>query len=432
MSAAKKISSLSLVKNAEKNSSAPTVTAELYELLFQEAGDGILLVDQDQNKIVSANRRLQELTGFLDRDLKDQSVEKLFPEGKSDQAKKIRSALFSKEMLNHSGFYEDMALLRKDGYLAFATLSVKALTATQTGGQNLAFCILHDMGEKKAMERDLLAKHWELKNAYEELERAHMELKSAQEALVQAGKLAALGELAAGVAHELNQPLSGIMGFSQELGKLLKEKFPDPTAIDFANEISKNSVRMKKIIQQLREFTRKSVEDFQEVEIPQVVEESLKLLDQQFKSRGINVNVQSNGKIPKIYCNPFQLEQVFINLFTNARDAIEATGKGSGNIEIFVQIKKNDARFIEVEFRDDGIGMNPETKNRALDPFYTTKEVGKGTGLGLSVSYGILSKIHGSIMIESDPGKGASFLLTLPVDYRTLHSQDEKEGTHHG
>lgn len=428
MSAAKKIPNFSL----SKNPTAPAATAELYELLFQEAGDGILLVDQDKNRIVSANRRLQELTGFVDRDLKDQSVEKLFPEGKTEQAQKIRSALFSKEMLSHSGFYEDMALLRKDGYLAFATLSVKTLSASQTGGQNLAFCILHDMGEKKTMERDLLAKHWELKNAYEELERAHMELKSAQEALVQAGKLAALGELAAGVAHELNQPLSGIMGFSQELGKLLKDRFADPTALDFANEISKNSVRMKKIIQQLREFTRKSVEDFQEVEIPQVIEESLKLLDQQFKSRGIQVNIQSSGKIPKIYCNPFQLEQVFINLSTNARDAIEATGKGSGTIEISIRKKKNDARFVEVEFRDDGIGMNTETKNRALDPFYTTKEVGKGTGLGLSVSYGILSKIHGSIMIESDPGKGASFLLTLPVDYRTLHSQDEKEGTTHG
>jgi PAS domain S-box-containing protein len=425
MSAAKKLNQLHVVRNE----AAPT--NELYELLFQEAGDGILLVDQDRSAIVSANRKLQELTGFLESELKEQKVEKLFPEGKSEQAKKIRSALFSKDMLNHSGFYEDMALLRKDGYLAFATLSVKSLAAAQTGGRNLAFCILHDMGEKKAMERDLLAKHWELKNAYEELERAHMELKSAQEALVQAGKLAALGELAAGVAHELNQPLSGVMGFSQELGKLLQQKFPDPTAVDFANEISKNSLRMKKIIQQLREFTRRSVEDFQEVEIPQVIHDSLKLLDQQFKSRGIEVNIQTEKTLPKVYCNPFQLEQVFINLATNARDAIEATGRASGTIEISVRTQKGDSRFVEVEFRDDGIGMNVETKNRALDPFYTTKEVGKGTGLGLSVSYGILSKIHGSIMIESDPGKGASFLLTLPADYRILHSE-EKEGTNHG
>jgi C4-dicarboxylate-specific signal transduction histidine kinase len=334
-------------------------------------------------------------------------------------------------MLSHSGFYEDMALLRKDGYLAFATLSVKTLSGDQTGGQNLAFCILHDMGAKKSMERDLLAKHWELKSAYEELERAHMELKSAQEALVQAGKLAALGELAAGVAHELNQPLSGVLGFGQELERILREKFPDPTALDFAGEVTKNAIRMKKIIQQLREFTRRSVEDFQKVEIAGVVTESLKLLEQQFKSRGIEVEINTAKGLPKVYCNPFQLEQVFINLATNARDAIEATGRGDGHIEIELRPKAADPkRFLEVQFRDDGAGMNIETKNRAFEPFFTTKEVGKGTGLGLSVSYGILSKIHGSMMVESAPGKGTTFVLTLPVDYRTLNSHEPatKEG----
>jgi PAS domain S-box-containing protein len=396
---------------------------DFYELLFQEAGDAILLVDQDTGKIRSANQRLQELTGFVASELQDKPVNQLFPSEKE----KVRSALFSAEMLSHSGFYEDMALRKKDGYLAFATLSVKTLGADRTGGENVAFCILHDMGAKKSMERDLLAKHWELKSAFEELERAHMELKSAQEALVQAGKLAALGELAAGVAHELNQPLFGIMGFAQELETLLKDKFPDPTAMDFTAEIVKNSTRMKKIIQQLREFTRKSVEDYQDSDLPSVVEESLKLLDQQFRSRGIDVAIKAEKDLPKVYCNPFQLEQVFINLSTNARDAIEYTGRSSGKIEIEMKRKAQDPkRFVEISFRDDGIGMSAETKNRAIDPFYTTKEVGKGTGLGLSVSYGILSKIHGTMMIESTPGKGTNFVITLPVDYRTIHS--EKEG----
>lgn len=425
MSAAKKMPAAHLQVVQGKKAQAPV---EFYELLFEEAGDGILLVDGDSGLVLSANRRLQDLTGFVASEIEGKPVNQLFPDQKAENAKNVRSALFSKEMLSHSGFYEDMALLKKDGYLAFATLSVKTLSAEKTGGQTVAFCILHDMGAKKSMERDLLAKHWELKSAYEEMERAHMELKSAQEALVQAGKLAALGELAAGVAHELNQPLSGIMGFGQELQRLLKEKLPDATALDYCAEVVKNSTRMKKIIEQLREFTRKSVEDFQSVQVPQVIGESLKLLDQQFKSRGIEVKITSTKGLPEVYCNPFQLEQVFINLATNARDAIEATGRGSGTIEIDIRPKaKGNGKFLEIQFRDDGIGMNTETKSRALDPFYTTKEVGKGTGLGLSVSYGIVSKIHGSIMIESAPGKGTAFLLTLPVDYRALHSE-EKEG----
>lgn len=423
--ARKKITpNLSLV---ETGSPRPA-TAELYEMLFEEAGDAILLVDRDSGAVLSANRRLQELSGFVADELQGNPVNNLYPNPAAEQAQRVRSALFSAEMLSHSGFYEDMALVRKDGYLAFATLSVKTLNADRTGGQNLAFCILHDMGAKKSMERDLLAKHWELKSAYEELERAHIEVKAAQEALVQAGKLAALGELAAGVAHELNQPLAGVMGFAQELEKILNAEFADAMALDYCGEVVKNATRMKKIIQQLREFTRRSVEDYRSSDLSQVVADSLKLLDQQFRSRGIEVSVAVAPNLPAIYCNPFQLEQVFINLATNARDAIEATGRGQGKIEIELKRAAN-PRFLEVLFRDDGAGMNVETKNKALEPFYTTKEVGKGTGLGLSVSYGIVAKIHGSIMIESAPGKGASFLLTLPVDYRTLNSPDEKEGT---
>ena len=401
--------------------------ADLFQLLFEEANDAILLVDYDTHKILSANRRLQDLSGYLRSELEGIEVSKLFPAEDGENVKQVRSTLFSWDLLDHSGFYEDMVLLRKDGYLAFATLSVNRITAEQTGNNNVAFCILHDMGEKKSMERDLLEKHWELRSAFEELKRAHMELKSAQEALVQAGKLAALGELAAGVAHELNQPLSGIMGFGQELERVLKDQNANAVSLDYINEVVRNAVRMKKIIQQLREFTRKSVEDFQDIEIHSVIDDSLRLLDQQFKSRGIDVSIKIEDAIPKVYCNPFQLEQVFINLATNARDAIEANDAGSGKIDIEVRRKPGDPnRFLEIQFKDDGCGMTPETKNRAFDPFYTTKEVGKGTGLGLSVSYGILSKIHGSMMIESVPGKGTTFSITIPVDYRNLNSQEPK------
>lgn len=422
MSAAKKIRKLTVVESA--GAPQPLSQAPLYETLFHEANDAIVLVNHDTWKVESVNRRMQDLTGFLADELRGKAVDNLFP--RAGQQKKVRSQLLNSDMLSHSGFYEDIAIRRKDGYLAFATLSVRVLTPEQTGQGNLIFCILHDMGEKKSMERDLLTKHWELKNAFLELERAHMELKSAQEALVQAGKLAALGELAAGVAHELNQPLSGILGFSQELESVLKGKGAEALILDHLQEISKNAVRMKKIIQQLREFTRKSVEDFQNTDLVNVIRESMRLLDQQFRSRGIDVRVDSATDLPKVYCNPFQLEQVFINLFTNARDAIEARG-GGGHISIQLRRSPADRRFVEIEFRDDGCGMDQEAQKRAFEPFYTTKEVGRGTGLGLSVSYGILSKINGSAVIESEPGKGTTFQIRLPIDYRTLNREKDKE-----
>lgn len=409
------------------NQESHKLDTPLYELLFREANDAVLLINRETKKIEDTNKRMLELTGYLEENLVGVTVDLLFPKQK-DNVYTLRSQLLNETLISQSGFYEDVAIRKSDGYFAFVTLSVRTLSAKQTGNHAISFCILHDIGEKKVMERDMIAKHSELTNAYQELNRAHIELKQAQEALVQAGKLAALGELAAGVAHELNQPLTGVMGFAQELVELIKEEQLDRATIDdFSQEIVKNSIRMKKIIQQLREFTRKSTEDLQVTNIESVIKESFKLLDKQFDSRGIVVSIQAKEKIPEIYCNPFQLEQVFINLATNARDAIEQKGNNDGKIKIEIARCKTDSRFIEVKYSDNGIGMTNEAKSRALEPFFTTKEVGKGTGLGLSVSYGILSKIHGTMRIEGKPGKGTTFFLKLPIDYRALNTEEVNE-----
>jgi signal transduction histidine kinase len=119
----------------------------------------------------------------------------------------------------------------------------------------------------------------------------------------------------------------------------------------------------------------------------------------------------------QVYANPLQIEQVFINLATNARDAIEATGRGSGRITITTRSKGD---FAEVYFKDDGVGMAERTKAKIFNPFFTTKEVGKGMGLGLSLSYGMISKLQGSIVVESEMGKGSTFVIRLPKDFREM------------
>ncbi|MBU6376590.1 MAG: hypothetical protein KGQ59_11380, partial [Bdellovibrionales bacterium] len=148
-----------------------------------------------------------------------------------------------------------------------------------------------------------------------------------------------------------------------------------------------------------------------------VVNEAMQMLSRQLESRGVEVKKLYSGSLPKVFANPVQLEQVFINLTTNARDSIESTGRGSGKIEIQTRVA---GKFVEVIFKDDGVGMDDRTKSKAFNPFFTTKEVGKGMGLGLSLSYGILSKIHGSIFVESELGRGAEFLVRIPIDYREL------------
>jgi PAS domain S-box-containing protein len=377
-----------------------------YRALFDHASDAILTVTTD-GRIDDANCAFEEMTGYLKAEVVGHPSAQLVPPSRitegGAQQKRLETRFFAAE-----GTYEDVAILRQDGYVRFVDMSVRLI-------DGLAIAIFRDVTERKRMERELITKHTELRDAYFQLEKKNAEMTSMQETLVQSGKMAALGELAAGIAHELNQPLLGIRGYAQELRDTLVN--PDDIAKSSLKEIISNADKMAGIIKYLREFTRKSTENFEHADVHHAVEEALKMLKRQFESRGISVSRDYAAAAPKVYANPLQLEQVFINLAANARDAIEATGRGSGSLRIATRTVKG---FVEVSFRDDGCGMTEKNKAKAFNPFFTTKEVGKGMGLGLSLSYGILSKLQGSIVVESEIGKGAEFVVRIPVDFREL------------
>lgn len=394
-----------------------------FEALFENANDAILVVDLKRMRITSANHALLELTGYLREEVEGQPVSLLYSaplsssgaEGGASPPGGIERRGFSAAHVRNSGFFEDVVLVRKDGYPRFVSMSVRTL---KIAGLPVAMCILRDVTEKKNMERDLITKHTELRDAYVRLEKANAEMALMQETLVQSGKLAALGELAAGIAHELNQPLTAVKGFAQEAHAVLQADGSDARDIASAHihEVLSAAGKMQKIIAHLRNFSRKSTEDFEWVDVHSVIEESLVMLDKQLKSRGIVVERQFQRDLPKIYCNPFQIEQVFINLATNARDAIEAKKESSGRISIATS--KSPEGMVVVRYEDNGMGIPENVRSKIFNPFFTTKEVGKGMGLGLSISYGILSRINASILVESSPGKGSVFTVKLPVDYR--------------
>lgn len=387
-----------------------------YQALFEQASDAIFTV-LPSGAIDEANQAFEDMFGYLNSELNGASVELLVPNPDRHRIPQ-RAKPLSPELLMNQGTYEDIAVLRKDGFVRLVDMTVRVVTS---GVTMLSLVLLRDVTEKKRMERELITKHGELKNAYMQLEMNNAELKSMQETLVQSGKMAALGELAAGIAHELNQPLQGIRGYAQELQVLsppVTEGRQEKSEIEAGiKEIISNVDKMASIIGYLRSFTRKSTEKHESTDVHFAIEEALKMLSRQFASRGIKVEKKFGSDVPKIYANPLQLEQVFINLATNARDAIEATGRGSGMIKIST---KGAGDFVEVRFSDDGCGMNERTRSKLFNPFFTTKEVGKGMGLGLSLSYGILNKLHGSIVVESTIGKGAAFLIKLPRDFREL------------
>jgi C4-dicarboxylate-specific signal transduction histidine kinase len=250
----------------------------------------------------------------------------------------------------------------------------------------------------------------DLRETTQEMERREQELREKQEQLVQAGKLATLGELTTGVAHELNNPLNNIGLFiGNVLDQLRLGRFD---ADDATRELENAMDQVRKatvIISHLRTFGRAAPVSFEPADVDEVIERSLLLMQEQLRLRGIQVELDLCAEELIVFGNPIQLEQVFINLLTNARDALEDAREKKVRIET-----SRDAERIAIRFSDTGPGIPDDVEQRIFDPFFTTKEVGTGTGLGLSITYSIVKEHAGEISIERNRGHGASFLIELP------------------
>ena len=241
-------------------------------------------------------------------------------------------------------------------------------------------------------------------------------LKEAQMQLIQASKLASIGELAAGIAHELNQPLmvirTGIQMIERSL--LKKKKIDMDLLLEDMKLFVRNTKRMEKIINHLRSFSRQSNTEFEPVHMNQVIEDALTMISEQFRVRNISLTTTLSKNLPKISGNANQLEQVILNLLTNARDAIEENTNISGKIEIKTTLSTS-GTTVDIYIQDNGKGIPSDLIEKIFNPFYTTKEVGKGTGLGLSISYGIIKDHHGEIFISETGDWGTTFGICLPV-----------------
>jgi signal transduction histidine kinase len=245
------------------------------------------------------------------------------------------------------------------------------------------------------------------------------ELRRTQAQLVQNEKMVSLGQLVAGVAHELNNPIGFVHANLQLMegyvGKLL-DKVPGEDsqvarARDALTKLFRRSregtQRVKQIVADLRAFSRLDQAEVQRVDLHEGIDRTLSLMETRLKD---HMTVEKDyGDLPEVRCYAGQLNQVFMNVLMNACDAVD----GHGAIRIKTRPTEGG---VCLEFSDDGPGIPPEIQNRLFEPFFTTKEVGKGTGLGLSLSHGIVQRHGGSIRVESEPGQGATFVIDLPLD----------------
>lgn len=355
------------------------------EAVFLESSDGIAIRDSS-GAITRVNAALERLTGYSERELRAGGLLLLFP--RSNDAKREdfpRAKPLSAETINENGRHEDIMLRVRTGEVKIVEFSVSP-----------SMMVIRDTTEKRSIEQELLRKHQELRNM--------------QETLVQAGKLAALGELSAGIAHELNQPLQGVRGFVQEL--ISNPKLEEKDRSEYLAEIVKNVDRMARIIQDLRSFTKQSTKDFGAIDVGETVENALRLIGKQLSNNGVTIQKKISEDLPRAYANANQLQQVVINLLTNAKDAIRAKGT-QGTVRIEARRESKD--FVVLSVSDDGIGMDESVMARIFDPFYTTKQAGEGMGLGLSLSLNLMNRMKGTILVESKPDRGSTFSVRIPV-----------------
>ena len=278
--------------------------------------------------------------------------------------------------------------------------------------------LLHIMGDLNSTNRRLADQRramihimGDLRETTAELARREQELREKQEQLVQAGKLATLGELTTGVAHELNNPLNNIGLFVGNVIDQIEFGNAEEHRILESLEQAMDQVRKAtEIISHLRTFGRAATVHMEPVQVNDVVQRAVALMQEQLRLREIDLRLDLDERDPAVEGNAIQLEQVVINLLTNARDAVADSAEPW--IELTTELDGDVVRLI---VRDGGAGIPHQLEQRIFDPFFTTKEVGQGTGLGLSIAYGIVTDHEGTITVQNAPTAGAVFAIELPA-----------------
>ncbi len=407
------------------------------EAIITTAINGIVTFNKDQLKINLANPAAVEMFGYSLEELMGLSIEQLL-EWNTDSIRAETSLL--SELLK-TGRHQLIGC-RSNGYKF-------ALEATVTEVKLSHHCfytaIFQDISERKQAEAALRQSEAQLKHQNLELEKIVQELQQTQTQLIQAEKMSSLGQMVAGIAHEINNPVSFIYGnvrpamdYTQsllELVELYETYYPNPTleiteyldeldikflASDFPKLLDSMKIgaeRIRDIVKSLRNFSRLDESEVKAVDLHEGIDSTLLILQNRLRDKPGHPEIQvikEYGHLPKVDCYPSQLNQVFMNIINNAIDALEESKNQSPQIKISTQ--QLDNNWIKIGIANNGLEIREKIRAKLFDPFFTTKPVGKGTGLGLSISYKIIvDKHHGKIECYSAPEKGTEFIIKIPI-----------------
>ncbi|MCX7926964.1 MAG: PAS domain S-box protein [Candidatus Omnitrophica bacterium] len=352
-----------------------------------------------QNRILKwLNKQGLELTGYTEEEVLNRNVRFLYA---SEQEYERVGKIFYEAITNKGAAQLESKIRRKDGQELDIFLTGVSINPNNLE-QGVVFAMLDITEQKKAQQ--------ELESAYQKLQQTYAQL-------VQTAKMASLGTLAGGVAHEINNPLTGILN-NVQLVKLLADQKKDFNLSDFKavlDEVERSAQRCVSITQSLLNFSRSSKGKMQLIYIPEVINEIISIIGHELSLQNVELRVEIEDNIPLINADRQLLSQVIFDMINNARWAIKKrTDTQQGTINIRV---KNDSQkgMVSLSISDTGIGIPKENLDRIFEPFFTTKEPGEGTGIGLSLAYNIMRSHNGFIEVESEVGKGTTFFLKFPV-----------------
>jgi len=356
---------------------------EFNESIVESINVGLMAVDLD-GRITRLNSALEEIFSITRDEAVGKKVEELFAEDFADTLHQV---------------------LGPDGWQLPQTRQIYKLHTATRGGRslvlNIALAPLCDADEQTGA----------LVVFEDVTQRLHLE-----EQLQQREKLSSIGLLAAGVAHEVNTPLTGVSSYTQMLLGMLSENDPKHALL---LKVRRQAERATDIVNNLLNFSRTgSAAEFDSINIHRVLDDTLQLLEPQLRRSQIEIVRDYGENLPQVHGNSVKLQQVFTNLILNARDSI-----ANGNGRVSLSTRNGEDGLLVVEVADTGIGIAPEDVTKIYDPFFTTKGVGRGTGLGLAVTYGIVQEHSGHISVSSTPGLGTTFRITLPTTDPRLRLQ---------
>ncbi|MBI4666566.1 MAG: PAS domain S-box protein [Nitrospinae bacterium] len=394
-----------LERTVEERTRNLSLSERKYRSFMENAGDAILVVDMAEGKIIESNSRTCDYTGYPKEELTGKDLNFLLGPGLTER---LNTAL-----LGAAGRLEGVPMKNRAGAELYCDITANVIS-TQAG--EVIHLIIRDITHRLKLE----AKLKEYNESLEEMvKKRTMELAHAQDELLQASKMAAIGELASGVAHEINNPIAIISGYAEDLMDKLKlsgvARVGQDTVMGVLAMITSQAERCLDITRSLLNFARKQEIFVSVVDINQAALATQGLAKHKTEDKHVALVNNLGGNLPPIRTDLNMVEQVLLNIYNNGVDAIEDRGE-------IITTTSFDGENFHLVIEDTGSGIPPENLDKIFNPFFTTKPVGRGTGLGLAICQQLVDRLKGKISVESEPGKGASFHVILPLE---IHSNNE-------